>query len=148
MTLEQVTKELDMHFSRIDAVLAELKSYLPLQESDFQDIEKIKTIDFFIYRITKIQDGMGEKLFPSVLRELYEYKSNMSLIDVLHRLEKLELLDSSDRWIEYRKLRNTLTHEYPDNEDEMIEAIALAVEIYSELKKLYRRVLTRVQINL
>ena len=47
MTLEQVTKELDIHFSRIDAVLAELKSYLPLKVSDFQEIEKIKTIDFF-----------------------------------------------------------------------------------------------------
>ncbi len=28
MTLEQVTKELDMHFSRIDAILPELKGHL------------------------------------------------------------------------------------------------------------------------
>ena len=144
MTLEQVRKELDMHFDRIDAILPELQSYLPLQESDFQEIEKIKTIDFFIYRFTKIQDRMGEKFFPIILKELYEYKNSMSLIDVLHRLEKLGLLDSGDTWIDYRKLRNTLTHEYPDNEDEMIESIVLAIEVYENLKDIYAKMLARV----
>ncbi len=144
MTLEQVRKELDVHFDRIDAILPELKSYLPLHESDFQEIEKIKTIDFFIYRFTKIQDKMGEKFFPFVLKELQEYKSSMSLIDVLHKLEKLELLDSSDTWIDYRKLRNTLTHEYPDNEDEMIESIVLAIEVYENLKEIYKKMQDRI----
>ena len=68
----------------------------------------------------------------------------MSLIDVLHMLEKLELLDSSDTWIDYRKLRNTLTHEYPDNEDEIIESILLAVEVYANLKEIYAKMLARV----
>ncbi len=144
MTLGQVKKELDIHFARVDAVLPELRSYLPLKESDFQDIEKIKTIDFFIYRFTKIQDKMGEKFFPIILKELYEYKESMSLIDILHRLEKLELLESSDRWIEYRKLRNTLTHEYPDNEDEMIEAITLSLGVYDNLKEIYATMMDRV----
>jgi len=96
ITLQDLTKELDIHFSRVDAILPELKGYLPFCEDDFSDIEKIKTVDAFIYRFTKIQDKMGEKLFPAVLKELYEYKSNMALIDVLNRLEKLELLKSRD----------------------------------------------------
>lgn len=66
------------------------------------------------------------------------------MLDVLHRLEKLELLDSSDTWIDYRKLRNTLTHEYPDNEDEMIESIVLAIEVYGNLKKIYAKILDKV----
>ena len=66
------------------------------------------------------------------------------MIDVLNRLEKLELLESSDSWIEYRKLRNTLTHEYPDNEDEIIEAIDLSIKAYEEMKKIYFRMLERV----
>jgi hypothetical protein len=144
MTLKQVTKELDLHFSRVDAILPELKSYLPLTASDFQEIEKIKTIDFFIYRFTKIQDKMGDKFFPIILRELHEYKNSMSLIDLLHRLEKLELLDDSDTWIEYRKLRNILTHEYPDNEDEMIEAITYAIDVYHKLNDIYIKMLDKI----
>ncbi len=144
MTLKQVCEELDIHFSRIDALIPEIKSYLPFKETDFNDTEKIKTIDAFIYRFTKVQDRMGEKFFPLVLNELYEYKRSMALIDVLHRLEKLELIESSDKWIEYRKLRNTLTHEYPDNEDEIIEAINLSIEAYVDMKHIYSMILKRL----
>ena len=144
MTLSQVSEELEIHFRRIDALLPELQSYMPFKETDFEDIEKIKTIDSFIYRFTKIQDRMGEKFFPLVLDELYEYKRTMALIDVLHRLEKLELLASSDKWIEYRKLRNVLTHEYPDNEDEIIEAINLSIEAYVDMKNIYHTMLERL----
>ena len=143
MTLKQVCEELDIHFRRIDTLIPEIKSYLPFKESDFDDTEKIKTIDSFIYRFTKVQDRMGEKFFPLVLLELEEYKRSMALIDVLHRLEKLELIDSSDTWIEYRKLRNTLTHEYPDNEDEIIEAINLSIEAYSNMRNIYKTILER-----
>ena len=144
MTLSQVSEELEIHFKRIDALLPELQGYIPFKESDFENIEKIKTIDSFIYRFTKIQDRMGEKFFPLVLAELYEYKRTMALIDVLHRLEKLELLSSSDKWIEYRKLRNVLTHEYPDNEDEIIEAINLSIEAYVDMKEIYYAMLERL----
>ncbi len=143
MTLKQVCEELEIHFRRIDALLPEIKSYLPFKESDFDDTEKIKTIDSFIYRFTKVQDRMGEKFFPLILSELQEYKRSMALIDVLHRLEKLELLQNSDDWIEYRKLRNTLTHEYPDNEDEIIEAINLSIEAYIDMKNIYHQMLER-----
>ena len=144
ITMEQVRKEPDTHFERIDALLPELQSYMPLSEEDFSDKEKIKTIDAFIYRFTKVQDRMGEKFFPLVLESLYEYKNNMALIDVLNRLEQLELLESSDRWIEYRNLRNALTHEYPDNEDEIIRAIELAIRAYDDMKNVYSRMLERI----
>ena len=144
MTLKQVCEELEIHFRRIDALLPEIKSYLPFKESDFDDTEKIKTIDSFIYRFTKVQDRMGERFFPLILSELQEYKRSMALIDVLHRLEKLELLQNSDDWIEYRKLRNTLTHEYPDNEDEIIEAINLSIEAYIDMKNIYHKILERL----
>jgi uncharacterized FlgJ-related protein len=61
-----------------------------------------------------------------------------------HRLEKLELIENSDTWIEYRKLRNTLTDEYPENEDEIIEAINLSIEAYSDMKNIYRKILERL----
>lgn len=144
ITIGQIKEELDIHFKRVDMVLPEVKSYLPFNKRDFEDIEKIKAIDSFIYRFSKIQDKMGDKLFPTVLRELQEYKSGMALIDILNKLEKLELLKSSDEWIDYRKLRNTLTHEYTDNSDEVLEAINLSIKVYEEMKKIYIIMLDRV----
>ena len=125
--------------------MPELKSYLPLEDEDFDNIEKIKTIDFFIYRFIKIQDKMGEKLFPAVLAKLLEYNNEMALIDVLHKLEKLCLINSTDQWIIYRKLRNTLTQEYPNHYDEVVEAISLAVGAYEEMKKIYNVMLVKIK---
>ena len=143
ITLDQVKSELELHFKQVDAILAEMESYLPLSERDFEDVEKLKTIDSFILRFVKIQDRMGEKLFPALLETLGEYKSNMSLIDVLHRLEKLELINSSDEWIDYRKLRNSLTHEYPNNRKEIAEIIKLAVDVYKTMREIYSHMIKR-----
>lgn len=143
ITLDQVKSELELHFKQVDAILAEMESYLPLSECDFEDVEKLKTIDSFILRFVKIQDRMGEKLFPALLETLGEYKSNMSLIDVLHRLEKLELINSSDEWIDYRKLRNSLTHEYPNNRKEIAETIKLAVDVYKTMREIYSHIIKR-----
>ncbi len=147
ITIKNIRDELNIHFKRVDMILPEIKSYMPFSNEDFEDIEKIKAIDSFIYRFTKIQDKIGDKLFPAILRELQEYKSSMALIDVLHKLEKLELLSSSDDWIDYRKLRNTLTHEYPNNSDEIIEAINLAIEVYEQMKNIYSVMLNRVNLT-
>ena len=143
-TTKQIKDELDIHFKRIDMILPEIKSYLPFCNDDLEDVEKIKTIDSFIYRFTKIQDKMGDKLFPSILRNLEEYKNSMALVDVLNRLEKLELLANSDKWIDYRKLRNSLTHEYPNNSDEVLEAINLSIKAYEDMKNIYATMLKRV----
>ena len=144
ITIQQIKDELDIHFKRVDAILPEVKSYLPFKNDDFDNIEKIKTIDSFIYRFSKIQDKMGDKFFPAILRELQEYKNNMALIDILNRLEKLELLKNSNDWIDYRKLRNSLTHEYLNNTDEIIEAINLSINVYKDMKNIYIKMLKRV----
>jgi len=144
ITIEQIKAELDIHFKRVDAILPEIKDFLPFENDDFEDTQKIKTIDSFIYRFTKIQDKMGDKFFPTVLRELEEYKNSMALVDVLNKLEKLELLKDADTWIDYRKLRNSLTHEYPNNNEEIIEAINLSIDVYEDMKEIYFTMLKRI----
>jgi len=146
ITIEQIKAELDIHFKRVDAILPEIKDFLPFENDDFEDTQKIKTIDSFIYRFTKIQDKMGDKFFPTVLRELEEYKNSMALVDVLNKLEKLELLKDADTWIDYRKLRNSLTHEYPNNNEEIIEAINLSIDVYEDMKKIYFTMLKRINL--
>lgn len=134
-----IIEEIQLHFSRVEAIMPEITSWLPLKVDDFNNTEKVKTIDSFIYRFIKIQDKMGEKLFPAVLMALQEYDPGMPFIDILNRLEKLRLLPSADEWIEFRSLRNTLTHEYPDNEDEIIEAIVLALDAYKEMLSIFNK---------
>ncbi len=64
-----------------------------IDKSIYDDKEKIKTIDAFIFRFIKLQDFMGDKLFKEVLKSVGDYKDNMSLIDILDKLEKLEIIN-------------------------------------------------------
>ncbi|MBT5935908.1 hypothetical protein [Sulfurimonas sp.] len=120
--INDILEKINLHKKRAKAALEEIKEWESLDSEIFENFEKIKTIDTFIYRFIKLQDMMGEKLFKVFLDEIGEYKDNMSLLDILDKLEKFEILKDSMRWMEYRKLRNKLTHEYPNNEDDVIEA--------------------------
>ena len=139
MNLEDVFSEIDLHFKRTDAVIRDAEN-LPLEKQNFEDPETVKTMDAFIYRFIKIQDKMGDKLFPAYLQLLQEYNDNMPLLDVLNDLERLGIIDSAQEWIEFRKLRNNLTHEYPGNEDEIIEALEAAIQAYHKMKAIYSKI--------
>ena len=139
MNISEICKILDLHFDRAEKAFQEIQ-HIKLDSGAFLDFEHIKTIDTFIYRFLKIQDYMGVKLFPAVLNALGEFKSNMSLKDMLNKLERLELMPSADKWMGYREIRNILTHEYPDNEDEIIEAITLALTAYEEIRNIYQTI--------
>ncbi len=131
--IKDILKKIDLHRRRAQAALDEIKAWSSLTDDVFDDFEKIKTIDTFIYRFIKLQDMMGDKLFKIFLDEIGEYKDTMSLLDMLDKLEKFEIVDNAYRWMEYRKLRNKLTHEYPDNEDEIIEGIQLSIDVFDEI---------------
>ena len=136
--INEIIAKVELHKSRAKLAYEEIKNFKDgLSIEIFEDFEKIKTIDTFIYRFIKLQDMMGDKLFRIFLDELGEYKDNMSLIDVLDKLEKLNLIDNSQQWMEYRKLRNKLTHEYPSNEDEVIEGIVVALEAFVYMEKIF-----------
>ena len=111
----------------------------------YHDKEKIKTIDAFIFRFIKLQDFMGDKLFKEVLIAVGEYKDNMALIDCLDKLEKLEVIKNADQWMNYRLIRNKLTHEYSTNQEEMIAGIQLAMTYFKEIKALLDNINKYVQ---
>jgi len=136
----------NLHLKRADATHGDITK-IDLDTSMFDDNEKIKTIDAFIYRFVKLQDYMGDKLFKELLKSLAEYKDNMSMLDVVDRLEKLEIIDSADRWLDYREARNKLTHEYPDNEDEIVQGIQISLVYFQEIKKIVEDIQVYIDKN-
>ncbi len=139
--MHDVLAKVNLHKSRASMALNEIKEFDDqLSVEIFEDFEKIKTIDTFIYRFIKLQDMMGDKLFRVFLEIIGEYRDSMSLLDVLDKLEKLGLVDDATKWMEYRKLRNKLTHEYPSNEDEIIEGIKIAMEVFCEIDIIFNNI--------
>ncbi len=67
-------------------------------------------LDAFVSRFGCLQDTLGDKLLPTLLNALGEAPG--AAIDNLDKAEKLALIDSSDAWMEMRRLRNQMVHEY------------------------------------
>ena len=139
--IDEIIAKVNLHKSRLKMALLEIKAWETLDCELFEDFEKIKTVDTFIYRFIKLQDLMGEKLFKVFLDEIGEYKDSMSLLDILDRLEKLEILENALSWMEYRKLRNKLTHEYPNNEQDVVDGIALAIEVFEDIEMVLDKII-------
>ena len=139
MIVKKILETIDLNFARADEYIQQI-SLMDLSNDPFANIENIKTIDSFIYRFSKIQDMMGEKLFPAYLTAVEEYRPSMPLIDILNKLEKFKIIDSENDWKYFRKLRNILTHEYPDNEDDLIQGIKEALLVYPKVKVIYQTI--------
>ena len=68
-----------------------------------------RLLDQFAYRYTRLQDDIGVKLMPAVLKVLGEDVALMSAIDRFARLEQLGWLASADDWQILRQIRNQFT---------------------------------------
>lgn len=140
--INDILEKVNLHRKRAKSALTEITTWSYLGCDVFEDFEKIKTIDTFIYRFIKLQDMMGEKLFKVFLDEIGEYKDTMSLVDILDKLEKFEIIEDALRWMEYRKLRNKLTHEYPNNEQDILEGIQLAIQVFDDIERILENIVT------
>jgi hypothetical protein len=78
-------------------------------------------VDAFVTRFGRLQDTLGDKLLPVLLTALGERPR--AHIDNLDRAERLGLIPSTDQWMEIRRLRNQMIHDYV--EDPVVLANAL-----------------------
>ncbi|WP_300228878.1 toxin-antitoxin system antitoxin subunit [uncultured Bacteroides sp.] len=144
---ERITREFevcDRHIMRIKEALDELSAILPIQRDNYQTLtsDEVRCLDQFIFRFSKLQDAMGAKLFRYILEYLNEDVTSLPMRDILNRLERYNIIPSASEWIYVRELRNEIAHDYPIDDQEVVQAINelinktdLLLEIYRELMK-------------
>jgi hypothetical protein len=109
-----------------------------IDEHFFEEYTQTRVVNSFLFNFGKLQDKIGAKLFKQVLYELREIDEfSLTMIDVLHKLERLEIIENIEQWDRLREIRNILAHEYPFDIEERVENIALAMDGFMELQKIY-----------
>ena len=100
-----------------------------LTEAEIEHLSKEdrRLPDQFAYRYTRLQDDMGARLMPAILRALGEEVATMPAIDRLNRLEQLAWLPSAEEWTDLRRIRNEFVHDYPETPQERLERLQLAL---------------------
>lgn len=130
--------ECNKHKQRLLSAKKKLQILMPLTLEKYEALkdEEISFIDQLIFRFSKLQDTMGDKLFPSLLLLTGEIIKDKTFIDRLNRLEELGLL-YKDEWMTLRKDRNEIAHEYSFNQEEVVDSINLIYNITDKLIKIY-----------
>jgi len=98
---------------------------LPLKEADFLDIKEnnIFWLDTLAYRFSKIQSILGEKVFREILEYLEYDLEGKSYLDILEYIEREEIIPSIFEWKRLIEIRNTLSHDYPEEIEFIVNAV-------------------------
>lgn len=92
-------------------------------------------LDAYLKRFSSIQDFLGAKIFALLLDVAGINSSKMS--EVLYYIEKEEIIDSLDNWIELREVRNELKHDYPQELEEALEDLKFCIDNYEKIESYY-----------
>lgn len=140
-----------LHLDKIDYSLSYIIPIIPLSLESYKKIDKsaVTYLDQILFRYMKLQDLMGKKMFPSLLEALDEDISEFVMKDILNRLEFLNVLDAQE-WLILRSFRNGVTHEYPGEEQVLVDSINNIINSIPTLLLIIKNccsVLTKYNIN-
>lgn len=142
--LIRITVKEVRYLERIVARLRRQSINLIWIESLEKNDEHSEMLDAFVSRYGRLQDTLGDKLLPAMLRAVLEKTG--SQLDNLLRAEKLGWFESTQIWIELRELRNRLIHEYMESPNDLLDALQQALSGVDVLIETQHRMTSYAQI--
>ena len=146
MKLKEYLTQCDIHLKRINYAYNKMKDFMPLNYANYELLgdEEIEHIDQLIFRYSKLQDTIGAKLFPKILKLLGEDIKPMSFIDRLNRLEELGFVNK-DEWMYLREIRNSVAHEYFTNVYLIVDSINELYNSVDKIKDIYENIKNKLK---
>ncbi|MGE4456766.1 MAG: hypothetical protein AB7E13_07505 [Arcobacteraceae bacterium] len=140
-TFKEKIYECNKHIEKINISKKHLLPFIPLNTQTYLKMDEVSLsfIDSLIFRFSKLQDTMGEKIFPSILILSKEDVKKKTFLDILNRLEELEIVNKNE-WLSLREARNEIAHEYSFNTNEVVDSINIIYEKSENLINIYQKV--------
>jgi len=98
-------------------------------------VEERAILDAYLKRFASLQDFLGAKIF-SLLLEIAGI-NNTKMSEVLSNIEKEEIIDSLENWIELREVRNELEHDYPQELQEALSDLKYCIDNFDKIESYY-----------
>jgi len=150
LVLQKYFSECDRHIQRINEAYDSIKNFMPITALEYTMLDKaqVQALDQYLFRFAKLQDTLGDKIFKHIVSNYEENTSSLPFVDILNKLEKTEYIFSAKEWMNLRKIRNNIAHQYDDEPEEMSQAINeivsnkdVLLKIYDKVKQKYKEVL-------
>lgn len=142
--LNELIKIADIHADRINSAINHVQHFFPLKKEVLESLpeDDMVWIELLISRFGKLQDIIGSKIIDLFLESQEEIINNLSMLDKIHKIEKLQIIKDAELWKEMRRVRNHVAHEYPDQPELMAKYLnrifvltPLLLEMFDNLKK-------------
>jgi len=117
-------REVKLHRQRIAEAVACLQ----------KDPDSVSCADQLIYRFSKLQDTMGRKLFRALLDAVGDWNPEMTMIDIVNRMDKLALVDPGP-WKVVKDVYNEIAHHYDDDSEatrKILTEIEMLLPVFDE----------------
>jgi uncharacterized protein with HEPN domain len=120
----------------------------PLEFGQIQTLEQnpdlALKIEAFTSRFCRLQDTLGDKLLPALLKALGE--SEQALLINLNKAEKYGWLSSAEAWIQLRQLRNQMIHEYIEDSQILYNALVVAHDHLNTLRHFANQLMNQIDM--
>lgn len=139
--LKQHLHEAIKHIERLEAAQKTLSRLYPLDQIKLDNLspEEMDKLDVLAFRFAKLQDLLGSKIFREYLSILEFPVEGKNFLTLLKELDKEQIVDL-DIWSEFRAVRNNISHDYPYDNSEKIDAVNYLIENVNYLTNLVRRI--------
>ena len=149
LRMQDAWRECERNIYHLCRALTSLESILPMTGEKFEHLTdaQVQSVDQFILRFTKLQDTMGNRLFPAILQYLQEQYEERPMLDKLNRLEKLGYIQSAEAWQNIRNTRNKFAHDYPDDWERNAALINVASEAAADMYNILVKIEAKLKID-
>ncbi len=139
LRIKQLIDECEKHRRRVERAHINMSLFMPVDGEQFASLseDQIEHIDQYIYRFSKLQDTLGDRVFKTLLSAVGETVKNKTFIDIFNRLDELEIVSDYDKWAELRKIRNEISHEYDSTNDEIAQKLNRIYALKDDLLRYY-----------
>ncbi len=121
------------------------KGMLPFDQTKIINLEKqnLLLIELLVSRVGQLQDLLGAKIIDAFLQEHAENIDGLTMLDKIHKLERLEIIDDAEIWKDMRQARNHAAHEYPDHPELTADYLNQLVMLTPKLLDILNRIKVR-----
>lgn len=130
--LQQMRKYLEYSEQRVQHIL-------PITNWRDLSLEQHETLAAFRVRFSEFQEHLGKTMRAIAIEEEVEPERFGA---VLAFMEKLGIIETTERWKLIRELRNAINHEYEDDAERLAQFFLETLQATPELLGYFQRLLT------
>lgn len=145
--LEIYLKIAQIHIERIRFALNKIAHLRPFIDISIATLsgEEVSFVELATSRFGKLQDLIGAKIFPLLLKIVREDQQRFTFIDRLNKLEQLNFITDAHAWLAMKDMRNHITHEYPDEPEMLAKCLNDVLEQTDKLMGFWSPFKTKIE---